>query len=310
MQRIKFMMNTTVALGVLLLACSFAQAAGATRTWVSGTGNDIDPCSRTAPCKTFAGAISKTAAGGIISVVDNGAYGSVTITQAVTIDAGSSYAGVLATMDTSGIIVNAGDKDVVTLRGLTISGVNSGKDGIKFINAARLHVEDCRISGFTDRGINFAPTGKSELLVKDSIIRENGAAGLLSLPEGGNARVTIEHSRLEGNLNGVSAQDSTQMTVRDSVVSHNSANGFLVLASTASTEMNIESSVTANNAAAGIKTSGAGGNTGMVRISNVTVTANDTGLLANAGGSIESLTNNTIIGNKTDGAPNKQYLQQ
>lgn len=309
MKRIKFVMNTTVALGILLMACSFAQAQS-TRTWVSATGDDINTCGRKDPCLTFAGALPKTAKGGTINVVDPGGYGPVTITQSVTIDAGGMYAGILASNDVNGIIVNADDKDVVVLRGLTIFGVGSGTDGIKFINGARLHVEDCRISGFLSRGINFAPTGKSQLIVKDSIIRENGAAGILSLPAGGGASVTIEHSRLEGNLNGVSAQDSTQMTVRDSVVANNSSNGFLALSSTDSTELNIESCVASNNAAAGIKTSGVGGNVATVRISNVTVTDNGTGLLAGAGGSIESYKNNTIAGNATNGSPSVSFSQQ
>ena len=59
--------------------------AQATRTWVSGVGDDANPCSRTAPCKTFAGAISKTAAHGEISVLDPGPYGAVTITKSITL---------------------------------------------------------------------------------------------------------------------------------------------------------------------------------------------------------------------------------
>src|SRR5438477_3797204 len=57
------------ALGMLIPHFAFAQA---TRTWVSGVGDDVNPCSRTAPCKTFAGAISKTAGGGEIDVLDPG----------------------------------------------------------------------------------------------------------------------------------------------------------------------------------------------------------------------------------------------
>ncbi|MGB7925073.1 MAG: right-handed parallel beta-helix repeat-containing protein [Pyrinomonadaceae bacterium] len=302
-------MNTTLVLGILLLASTFAQAQ-ATRTWVSATGDDANTCGRKDPCVTFAGALAKTSKGGVISVIDPGGYGPVTITQSVTIDAGGMYASILAPNDINGIIVNADDKDVVVLRGLTIFGVGSGTDGIKFINGARLHVEDCRISGFTSRGINFAPTGKSELLVKDSVIRENGAAGILSLPAGGAASVAVNNCRLEANANGVSAQDDTQMTVRDSIVANNSLNGFLVLSSTESTQMNIESCVSTNNGAAGIKTSGVGGNTGTVRISNVTVTNNATGLLAGSGGSIESFKNNTIAGNTTNGAPSTSFNQQ
>src|SRR3954463_13269400 len=94
---------------LFLLATAPAQAQ-ATRTWVSGTGDDVNPCSRTAPCKTFAGAISKTAAGGEIDVLDPGGFGTVTIAKAITIDGG----GFLAS-GTNGINVNAGPSDVVIL---------------------------------------------------------------------------------------------------------------------------------------------------------------------------------------------------
>src|ERR1700756_2338676 len=98
-----------------------AGAAAASRTWVSGVGDDANPCSRTAPCKTFAGAISKTDPGGEISVLDPGGYGAVTITKSISIitEGGSGEAGILAS-GTNGITVNAGASDVVILRGLVI----------------------------------------------------------------------------------------------------------------------------------------------------------------------------------------------
>src|ERR1700730_8843316 len=99
---------------------AFAQAS---RTWVSGVGDDVNPCSRTAPCKTFAGAISKTAAGGEIDALDPGGYGAVTITKAITIDGGGGQvAGILVTGGTNGINVQAGASDIVTLRNLRING--------------------------------------------------------------------------------------------------------------------------------------------------------------------------------------------
>ena len=53
------MKKLSVILLLTLCVATMAQAQ-ATRTWVSGVGDDVNPCSRTAPCKTFAGAISKT----------------------------------------------------------------------------------------------------------------------------------------------------------------------------------------------------------------------------------------------------------
>src|SRR3954464_3236035 len=91
----------------IMTLSSFAQAQ-ATRTWVSGVGNDANPCSRTAPCKTFAGAISKTAAGGEINAMDPGGYGAVTITKSITIDGGSGQVASVLAAGTNGIIINAG----------------------------------------------------------------------------------------------------------------------------------------------------------------------------------------------------------
>src|SRR5262245_63314337 len=110
-----------LALLVVPMVASPAHAQ-ATRTWVSGVGDDVNPCSRTAPCKTFAGAVSKTAAGGIINCIDSAGYGAVTITKSLTIDCLSEHAGVLVS-GTNGIIINAGASDIVRLRGLSIEGV-------------------------------------------------------------------------------------------------------------------------------------------------------------------------------------------
>src|SRR3954465_633053 len=107
------------------LFCLAATAnAQATRTWVSGVGDDANPCSRTAPCKTFAGAISKTAAGGEISVLDPGGFGVVTINKAITINGDGTLAGILSA-GTNGIIVNAGVNDRVVIRNISINGIGT-----------------------------------------------------------------------------------------------------------------------------------------------------------------------------------------
>src|SRR4051794_7035359 len=119
------------AVAALLCLSSVAQAQ-ATRTWVSGVGDDANPCSRTAPCKTFAGAISKTAAGGEISVLDPGGFGGVTITKSISIVAEGGEGGILAA-GTFGVTVNAGVNDVVNLRGLIIEGAGTGLIGVRFL---------------------------------------------------------------------------------------------------------------------------------------------------------------------------------
>src|SRR5213593_3906867 len=142
----EYHMNTLRRFQILTVcACSmFAAAtlnAQATRTWVSGVGDDVNPCSRTAPCKTFAGAISKTAAGGEIDALDPAGFGAVTITKAITIDGSGTFASILGSL-TNGIVVNAGVNDVVTIRGLSINGFSNGLDGIRFLAGAALNVEN------------------------------------------------------------------------------------------------------------------------------------------------------------------------
>ena len=126
---------------VLTLGVASLANAQATRTWVSGVGDDVNPCSRTAPCKTFPGAISKTATGGIINVLDPGGFGGVTITKSITIDGTPFMAGVLAS-GTNGILVN-GSGAVVTLRGLDINGFGTGFNGIRFLAGRALIVDNC-----------------------------------------------------------------------------------------------------------------------------------------------------------------------
>src|SRR4051812_49251197 len=127
-----------------LLATAPAHAQ-ATRTWVSGVGDDANPCSRTAPCKTFAGAISKTAAAGEINCLDPGGYGAVTITKSIMISCEAGTAGISSPL-TNGIIVNAAATDVVIIKGLDINGMGSGLVGIKFLSGASLTVDSCIIS--------------------------------------------------------------------------------------------------------------------------------------------------------------------
>src|SRR5712692_1752508 len=142
-----------LTIAIFMFAFASMAQAQATRTWVSGVGDDANPCSRTAPCKTFAGAISKTAACGEISVLDPGGFGAVTITKSITIDGDGTLAGILAA-SVNGIIVNAGATDKVIIRGISINGACSGINGIRFLAGKHLHVENCTIYGFTNNGID------------------------------------------------------------------------------------------------------------------------------------------------------------
>ena len=143
-----------IGLFVPLLASAPAHAQ-ATRTWVSGVGDDANPCTRTAPCKTFAGAISKTAPAGEINVLDPGGFGAVTITKSITLRADHVEGGVLVA-GTNGIVVAAGPNDTVVIEGLDIEGLASGLNGVNFVSGAKLHIIRCHIHHFTQNGVNVA----------------------------------------------------------------------------------------------------------------------------------------------------------
>src|SRR5678816_826879 len=140
----------TVVIFVMSLS-TLAQAQ--TRTWVSGVGDDVNPCSRTAPCKTFPGAISKTAANGEIDCLDPGGFGQVTITKSLTIDCGGVTGGILSSL-VNGVIINAGVNDRIVLRNLNINGIGNGSTGLRFLAGLHLTLENVRIQGTTGIGVD------------------------------------------------------------------------------------------------------------------------------------------------------------
>src|SRR5262252_1100399 len=198
----RYMFKTVSAVAILFLTCALASAQ-ATRTWVSGVGDDANPCSRTAPCKTFAGAISKTATGGEIDVLDPGGFGAVTITKSISIEA-CCIAGVMVS-GTNGIVVSAPAGSFVVLRGLTFDGLGTGLAGVKFNTGGSLYVENCFINDFTAFGIDFSPNQASNsfLSVKDTVIRNcqgGGSGGIIVEPSGGGQATTdINNVRVENN---------------------------------------------------------------------------------------------------------------
>jgi hypothetical protein len=297
---IRTLSSFAISCAIALLAPMVAHAQ-ATRTWVSGVGDDANPCSRTAPCKTFAGAISKTAAGGEINALDPGGFGTVTITKSITISGEGTLAGVLAT-GVQGIIVNAGPTDVVILRNLDIV---QGTNGVSFFNGGALHIEKCQISGFTQNGVLFEPNTSASLYVTDTWIRNNGGSGIEIVPGSFvSATATVDRTYLLGNLRGLRAQDASSVTVRNSVASGNSGNGFLAMGNSRTVDMSLESSQASSNGAAGVLA----GSLATVRVSRMMVTHNGTGL-GISGGQIISAGNNTVQGNTTDGGPSSNAGQ-
>src|SRR3954451_20416536 len=265
-----------VAVLVLLFAFSSLAHAQATRTWVSGVGDDANPCSRTAPCKTFAGAISKTATGGEINVLDPGGFGGVTITKSITISSEGFEAGVLVS-GTNAIIINALSTDVVVLRGLDIEGLGTGLDGIKVLGSlAALHVEKCTINAFrgtNGSGIEVATaSGTTQVFIKGTIVRDSGhnaGGGIFINPAGGTVKASLDNVRMENNIFGLKNQGTTStVSVKNSVAAGNSNAGFSVV--NAGAVMNIEHSVAANNLT-GIVCSN-----GTLRVGNTSFSGNGT----------------------------------
>jgi hypothetical protein len=163
-----------------LLLSIFASIANAqaTRTWVSGVGDDVNPCSRTAPCKTFAGAISKSAAHGEIDALDPGGFGAVTITKAITLDGGGGQVASILTSGTNAIVVTGtAATDVVTIRNLRLDGLGTSLSAIQ-ANSGVLHVEDCNIMGFAIGIETTAGGNESRVTVVNTTITEATTAGI------------------------------------------------------------------------------------------------------------------------------------
>ncbi|HEY2034717.1 MAG TPA: hypothetical protein VGH02_13620 [Rhizomicrobium sp.] len=318
------------ALATLIAVPANAQAS---RTWISGVGDDANPCSRTAPCKTFAGAISKTAAGGEIDCLDPGGFGGVTITKSITLDCGGGIGGQVGSIlvaGTNGITVNAAATDIVKIRNLTINGIQKvgtpGLSGIKFIQGAGLIVEHVGIFGFggspsNNGGIDFepgagsVPTDSASLNVLDTEIQYGLGDGILIAP-GGTGSATANLNRVTAMNNaggGVNVKTNNAqsgagvtVTVRDSMFSSN-ADGVEIGAKlgTAPGRILMTGSALVGNTSAG---GYANGMNATLSMGGTTVSANPTGLLTASSGIIRSFGDNYVFGNTTDGAPNGPAL--
>ncbi len=256
-------------------AITLSGGGGATRTWVSGVGDDANPASRTAPAKTFAGAISKTTAGGEINVTDPGGFGALTITKAITIDGTGTFAAVLVA-GTPGIVVSAGANDIVILRNLTINGIGSGTAGIQVNGAAAVLIENCVIENFTGAGIDFKPTNTdARLIVTNTRIENCGGAGIDAHPTAtGSGLVLIDGVQSIANQVGFKAEDRADVTVLNSDASSNSSHGLQVVAATAAATLNVEGGVTMTNGGNGLQAQGTGSVGATANIANLGASGN------------------------------------
>jgi hypothetical protein len=297
----------TVALASLLTAGSaYAQNV---HSWVLSTGIGSAPCTRVSPCADFATAQTATVAGGVVSVLDPGDYGILTVTKSLTIRA-EGVDGGAAFISGSGflIIVQAGPSDVVTLEGLSLSGAG----GIEFRSGAHLHVVRCVITNGNaggNAGIRFGPSGASKLSVTDTVISNIGfvtGGGIVINPQsGGTAQVNLERVTVNGNAFGIAADGSNStgginMTIADSMIGGNAQDGIIATTPSGGAPIGImvKNTKSVNNNF-GIRSLGPNVT---VRASNSTVTGNGTGLSFGGGGSLLTFGNNEVRANGADGA--------
>lgn len=305
MSKFRFTFKVLALVTFMFASVSIAQAQ-ASRTWVSGVGDDVNPCSRTAPCKTFAGAISKTAACGEINALDPGGFGAVTITKSITLDGTGTMASILASL-VNGITINAAATDVITIRGISINGFCNGLSGINLLQAAKVNIEDCVIFRMGGNGITSTDSNGLKLNIKNTVIRDNGGDGINVLAAAAApARVSLQNVSLVGNVNGIRARSGATVTAFDSTFSGNSAAGVFADNTVAASfaVVRVQRSQISGNAT-GVQSGSAGGvSASVVEISQNLINFNTgNGVSVQAGGSVETFTNNDIQGNGTNGCP-------
>ena len=308
MNRTRFTLNLLVVCTLILAGVSLANAQSS-RTWVSGVGDDINPCSRTAPCKTFSTAMSRTAINGEIDALDPGGFGAITITKSLTIDGTGTLAGILATNITA-VTVNLTTNTVddplrivrlknLTLNGTGMSGTVGSRTGPRGINvssanttAPKVMVEDVMIDNFVNEGILFAANG-GHLVVWNSSIRNNGTAAVRADSAGANlVFVTVNNSHL--NLNGqegLRAEDNVRATMTYSSASNNGLNGVTNISSTSASQIEVANSTIANNGQNGVFSING---TSTINLANNDIINNVSNGLAISGGFICSNTKNHI----------------
>ena len=306
MRTVRVILAIVAALFVTSALVTDAQAQ-ATRTWVSGVGDDANPCSRTAPCKTFAGAISKTAAAGEISVLDPGGFGAVTITKSITINGEGTLAGILASL-VNGVIVNAGVNDKIILRNISINGAGNGLNAIRFLAGGQLTVENVAIYGFTQNCIDVSKTAAGELVVINTTMT-NCNNGIRLATTAGQLLATIDRTSIT-NMTSIGVEVATgdsRASITNSDISSNGTDGVKVGSATAGAQANVTHSLIGFNSGNGINAATSGR---IIRIGNNTITNNTTGVSITAGATVASTGNNRIDGNGGTTAPNGTFIQQ
>src|SRR5262245_12875422 len=292
------MLQLSVGVRVLVvpfmaIALATPAAAQSLRSWISGVGDDANACLRTAPCRSWAGALTKTLSGGEIDAIDAGSFGPIAITKSVTIDGGESLSGITP-LGSNAINVSAGSADVVVIRNMTLDGSAhapfASPKGVNIVGGKAVLIENCEIFGF-QKGIDFEPAGGMTLTVSNSTIHDNTAAGIFVKANGAFfARLTATHLRLSENGHGLMVEDNSLVYVSDSSASNNDGNGFHAQSTFGgAAQLTIENSSSSNNGNAGIVSENVGA---VVRILTTTIDHNNgAGLVPLAGGQLLSAGN-------------------
>ena len=289
---------------MFILAGASTGQAQATRTWVSGVGDDVNPCSRTAPCKTFAGAISKTAAGGEIDALDPGGFGAVTITKSMLIDGtnGAGFGSILAS-GVNGVNVNDSatatpNTIVVRLRNLSINGAGTtlGLNGVNFTSGATVHVENCVIRNFSGTGIRVATNTAARLIVNNTTISEITGQGIeFAGTNAANDAGVIDNTEITRTGAGVRVSNRASVAISNSNISVNNVAagtaGVSITAAVGGSAIDLEN-CQVNFNSVGVQPNA--GNT--IRLGSTHMTGNGNALNFN-GGTIASFQNNRIAGN-------------
>jgi Right handed beta helix region len=293
------------AFAICFCALTSQAQAQATRTWVSGTGDDANPCSRTAPCKTFAGAISKTADCGEIDALDPAGYGTITITKGIKIDGGGGEAGQVASILASGVpgvTINntsaACTMDV--LRNLDINGIQSGTIGVNVVAGGTLGIQNVDIENFTQQCVNLKPSTAVGFNAYNSNFERCAGGGIVVQAASGTERAVIVDSKITKMTStgiGVSAAGTARVSVFNTDISQNGGGGVQSSGSTSFVQLQ-HCNIT-NNQIFGVHATGGG----TVTMADNTVAYNNgTGLLADVGSSIATWNNNWVTNNSPDGS--------
>ncbi len=291
-----------VGFAISFCALTTAAQAQATRTWVSGVGDDANPCSRTAPCKTFPGAISKTADCGEIDALDPGGFGTVTITKGITLDGGGGQVASILANGVPGITISNSSAtchaDIIRNLRITGGGSTLGTIGVNVLSTSvgAVILEHDAINQFSSQCVNINATQPQFVTIMDSTLDLCNGGGVAVTSPVALDKVNIVRSVFSADSVGIAVHANSQVNVEASQVVNSTTGGVLTDAATA--KVDIDQSSISNNLGYGIQASSGA----VVNLSNTSVVYNVGQGLNGTGASILTWSNNWVYGNNPDGS--------